>query len=171
LSPKNAFLYFHRGEVYEKKGELELAAADYKKALEVDPANESAKLAASRVEAAQAKLLPKVEPAPAKPTVTAAPLPEFLYLGTLSESTAIKMVKPVYSQTAIKLNIGGKVSVDVELDTKGNVTSAKASNGSPYLRKDSEIAAMACKFKPAMVGDQPVKGKGIITYNFVPPTR
>lgn len=168
LSPKSAAAYAQRGEVYEKKGDADLASADYKKALDLDAANEVAKSGEARIEAEQAKNAKKVEPAPAPPPVVTPVAPEFVDLGNLTEAQATKMVKPIYSQTAFKLNIGGKVAVAVELDDKGNVTSAKALNGSPYLRKDSEDAAKSSKFHPAMFNGQPIKGKGVVTYNFVP---
>lgn len=168
VNPKSAAAYAHRGEVYEKKGDLDLAAADYKKALDLDSANEPAKSGAARVEAEQAKLAKKVEPEPVRPPAATPVAPEFVDLGSLTENQATHMVKPVYSQAAFKLNIGGKVAVAVEIDEKGNVTSAKATSGSPYLRKDSEDAAKNSKFKPALFNGQPIKAKGVITYNFVP---
>ncbi|MEP6788926.1 MAG: TonB family protein [Acidobacteriota bacterium] len=168
LNPKSAVAYSLRGEVYEQKGDAALASADYKKALDLDAANEAAKSGEARIEAEQAKNAKKVEPAPAPPPVVTPVAPEFIDLGGLTENNAIKLVKPIYSQTAFKLNIGGKVAVAVELDDKGNVTSAKALNGSPYLRKDSEDAARSSKFHPATFNGQPIKAKGVVTYNFIP---
>lgn len=167
VNPKNAFGYARRGEVYEKKGDLDLASADYKKALEIDPANETAKAGSSRVEAERAKIAKKPEPVPAPTTTTTQAVPEFVDLGQLSESRAVKMVKPLYPQMAFGGEMGGKITVEVEIDTSGNVTSAKAVSGNPYLRKYSEDAARTSKFKPAQVGDKPVKAKGFIVYNFV----
>jgi periplasmic protein TonB len=62
--------------------------------------------------------------------------------------------------------ISGKVTVDVELDVEGNVVSAKAASGHAMLRQSAEDAAKRSKFKPALFNQQPIKAKGVITYNF-----
>lgn len=165
LNPKSSAAFANRGEAYEKKGNSDLAAADYKKALDLDPANESAKTNSTRLQAEQAKAMQKPEPIVPAPT-TVPVIPEFVSLGQLTESSAIRMVKPIYSPIALKSNIGGKVIVDVEIDTEGNVTSAKTVSGHQFLRQNSEDAARKSKFKPAMVGNQAVKAKGFIVYNF-----
>ncbi|MEO6656300.1 MAG: TonB family protein [Pyrinomonadaceae bacterium] len=169
LDPKNAGYYIRRGEAQEKRNNVELAVADYKKALEQDAANESAKSSLSRLQPEPPKAIEKTETKTEAPQAAAAiPLiPDFVLLGQLSESKAVKLVKPVYPQLAFKSNIGGKVTVDVEIDVNGNVTSAKA-NGSSYLKQSSEEAALKSKFKPTMSGNQAVKAKGYIIYNFLP---
>ena len=169
LNPQNSVAHSRRGEAYEKMGNLDLAATDYKKAVEIDPANESAKSGTVRLQAEQAKTIQKPEPVVASPSTAAnLVIPEFVDLGLLADAQAIRMVRPVYSQNAIRSGIGGKVVVDIELDPEGNVTSAKVVSGHPYLKQNSIDAARKCKFKPGMFGSQAVKAKGTIVYNFVP---
>lgn len=91
--------------------------------------------------------------------------PQFIELGSLVER-AVRLMKPLYPQTVQKFNIEGQVVVQVTLDEEGNVTSAKATTGSPLLRLPSEDAARKSKFKPATVGNQATKATGFITYNF-----
>lgn len=169
--PRNTPSLAGRADAYEKMGKLDLAEADYKKVLEIEPANEAAKTNLGRIQAEIAKAVeaakPKPEPVPVPPPVVSQPLPEFVSLGQLTEADAIQMFKPAYSHTASRMNIGGKVTVEIEIDTEGNVTSAKAVNGHQFLRQDSEIAALKSKFKPAMIGNKPVKAKAQIVYNFV----
>ena len=169
LDPKNAAHYANRAEAQEKKGNVDLAVADYKKALDLDAANESAKSSLARLKPEPPKPVEPVETKTELPQTTspAALVPDFVLLGQLSESKAVKLVKPIYPQTAFRANIGGKVTVDVEIDINGNVTSAKA-NGNAYFKQNSEEAALKSKFKPAMSGNQPVKAKGYIIYNFLP---
>lgn len=170
LDPKNALAFARRAEAQEKQGNAELALEDYKKAFDLDPTIEAAKAAVEKHNAAeQAKLAQKAEPAPAPPVVTAKPvvLPEYVDLGQINESSAIKMVKPVYPASAARSGVGGMVTVEVELDIEGNVIKAKAIDGSPFLRQSSEDAALRSKFRPAMSGDTPVKGRARIVYNFV----
>lgn len=177
LTPKNAAAIAKRGEAYEKNGNTEQAVADYKKVIELDPANEAAKATVSRLEAEQAKALQaeqakalkKPDPIVVPPTVTAPVIPEFVNLGLLTRESAVRMTTPIYPLVAMRSKIGGKVVVDVTLDTEGNVTSAQVSSGSQFLKQASVDAALKSKFKPAMVGTAAVKAKGYIVYNYTPP--
>jgi TonB family protein len=164
LEPKNASAFARRADAHEKQGEAALALEDYKKTFDLDPTIESAKAAVEKFNAEQAKLAkPEPPPVVAPPVV----LPEFLDLGQINESRAIKMIKPVYPQTASRAGVGGQVVVDIEMDLEGNVTKAKAVSGSAFLKQTSEEAALKSKFKPAMVGEKAVKGRAKIVYNFV----
>ncbi|HEY2963543.1 MAG TPA: energy transducer TonB [Pyrinomonadaceae bacterium] len=82
-------------------------------------------------------------------------------------SQATYLPKPLYSEIAKRLRIQGTVSVQVLVDEQGRVVSAKAVSGSPFLIPEAQKAAMQARFSPAMLGDQPVKVSGVITYNFV----
>ena len=114
----------------------------------------------------------KLEPVGAAPVPTPSPtppvVPEFVELGLLGKTSAVRMVTPVYPLFALKSRIGGRIVVNLELDAEGNVTSAKASSGHPVLKQASEEAALKSKFKPAMVGDKAVKAKAYLVYNFTP---
>jgi TonB family protein len=177
LDPKNALAFAGRAETYEKQGDAAAALEDYKKAFDLDPTIEPAKAAVEKHNAEQAKLAEKaaVKPAqdtepPPAPPVVAKPvvMPEFIDLGYVTESNAIKMVKPVYPASAARSGVGGQVTVELEIDAEGNVTRAKAVDGSPFLRQASEDAAGRSKFKPAMSGDTAVKARARIVYKFVP---
>ncbi len=84
----------------------------------------------------------------------------------MSAANATKMVTPIYAAIAQRTNVEGRVTVEVEIDEKGNVVSAKAVSGHQLLRSSAEDAARKSKFKPAMFGSQPIKATGSITYNF-----
>ena len=161
LDPKNAVAYARRAELNEKQGDAALALDDYKKAYALDPTIESAKQAVERFNAEQAKLTEK--PVPVVSPVVA---PDFVDLGQINETRAVKMEKPVYPANAARARIGGEVAVDIELDTNGNVTKVKAVSGSPFLRHSCEEAARRSKFKPATFGDKAVKAKARIVYSF-----
>jgi TonB family protein len=165
LNPKDSMLYFNRGNSYEKLGNLQKAAVDYQKAFELDAANEAAKLSLQRLRTEESKVLPKTN-APEKTTVSeASKAPPSVELGALIDR-AVRLVKPVYPPNAQKMNIEGQVTIQVSLDEEGNVVSAKATAGPPLLRSVCEDAARKSKFKPATVGNQPVKATGFISYNF-----
>ncbi|MBC7900722.1 MAG: TonB family protein [Saprospiraceae bacterium] len=163
LNPKESVAYYNRGVSYEKMDNASKAITDYQRAIQLDPTNELAKSSLKRLQDEEAKALAKAQtttvPQPAK-------IPEFLNLGSLSADNATRMVTPVYSPIAQRSNIEGKVTVEVELDEKGNVVQAKATTGHQLLRGSAEDAARKSKFKPAMFGDLALKAKGTINYNF-----
>jgi len=82
-------------------------------------------------------------------------------------SEAISLPKPPYPQMAKQMRIQGTVSVQVLIDETGKVVSARAVSGSPFLVSEAQKAAYQARFSPTMLGDQPVRVSGLITYNFV----
>lgn len=75
--------------------------------------------------------------------------------------------KPPYPEMARQLKIQGVVSVQVLVDETGRVVSAKAVSGNAFLVREAQKAALQARFSPTLIGDQPVKVSGVITYNFV----
>lgn len=100
---------------------------------------------------------PTPTPVPAKPPTQS--------LGVIT-GRATYLPKPIYSAAAKAVRAAGAVSVQVTVDESGNVISAKAINGHPLLRADSEAAARKAKFDPTYLSKQPVKVTGVIVYNF-----
>jgi periplasmic protein TonB len=82
-------------------------------------------------------------------------------------SEALSLPKPPYPPRAKQLRIQGTVSIQVLIDEAGNVVSAKALSGSTFLIPEAQKAAYKARFSPTLVGDQPVKVSGVITYNFI----
>lgn len=80
---------------------------------------------------------------------------------------AVFLPKPPYPAMARQLKIQGVVSVQVLVDEAGRVVSAKAVSGNPFLVRDAQKAALQARFAPTLLGDQPVKVSGVITYNFL----
>lgn len=164
LAPKDPSAYYYRGLTYERAGKTDKALADYKKAVEIDPKNENAVSSVKRITDDIAKAAAEAERAriaAIKPV-----RPEFLDLGPLSAAATERMVKPTYPPLAQRANIEGKVTVDLELDTEGKVTSAKASGGHQMLRQAAEDAAKRSRFKPATFDGTPIKSRGSIVFSF-----
>lgn len=81
---------------------------------------------------------------------------------------ALVLVKPEYPRAARELKLEGVVVVQVEIDEKGKVTSAKdLCQGLPYLDEAAIRAAYNSRFSPTLLSGTPVKAKGVIYYNFV----
>lgn len=167
--PKDTNALSGRAFAYESIGKFDLAESDYLKIAELEPENENAKAGLFRTRAEIKKIAEKEEPVPvpAVVEVKSPSKPEYADAGSLTETNAIRMVKPNYSQLASRSNISGRVVVEVTLDETGNVTEAKAVSGPQLLRFDSEEAARRSKFKPVLFENAPIKAKGTITYNFV----
>lgn len=167
INPKELSAYLNRGDAFEKKGNPQQALGDYKKVVEIDANNEAAKNNLKRL---QDELAPKTVPTPKEPEKTAVAetqsVPQSVELGQLN-SLALKLAVPIYPPVAQKLNIQGKVTVQVTLDEEGKVISAKAINGQALLRGASEDATKNSKFKPTLVGNRAVKATGFVVYNFV----
>ena len=163
LNPKTAIAFFNRGASFEKLGDAQKALADYKKAAQLDETNEAAKTEAKRLQD-QFDQEEAAKRAAEKPKVVVKP--EFLNLGALSNSNAVRLVMPTYPVMARQSRVEGKVSVEVELDLEGNVVSADATSGPAMLKQAAEDAAKKSKFNPATFNGEPIKAKGVVTYNF-----
>ena len=102
---------------------------------------------------------PPLPPEPPKP-------PKVVSKGPIT-GLAIYLPKPAYTEMAKKVRAQGSVSVQVLIDESGHVISAKALSGNPFLTVEAQKAAMQARFSPTMLGNQPVRVSGTITYNFV----
>jgi periplasmic protein TonB len=83
------------------------------------------------------------------------------------KSKAISLPKPIYPALARQIRLQGTVNVQVLIDETGRVISAQPLEGPPLLIPEAKKAALQARFSPTMIGDQPVKVSGVITYNFV----
>jgi periplasmic protein TonB len=96
----------------------------------------------------------------------AAPVKDKIISIGVVNGKATSLPKPIYSAAAKAVNAMGDVNVQITIDERGNVISAKAVNGHPLLRADSEKAARNAKFSPTLLSNQPVKVTGVIIYKF-----
>ena len=158
LNPKDSVAYFNRGVSFEKLGDRKKAMADYQKAVDLDAENTVAK--------AELQRLKDLEAAEAAAEAARNTPPEFVNMGALTTANATRMVTPIYSPIAQRSLVEGRVTVEVEINVEGDVTSAKAVTGHQMLRTAAEDAARRSKFKPATFNNLPIKGKGTIVYNF-----
>ena len=105
---------------------------------------------------------PPPAPTPAPPAT-----PRILKVSRVLNSQALSLPQPTYPQMARSIRVQGTVIVQVLIDEKGNVVSAKATSGHPLLVPEAQKAAMRARFSPTLLGDQAVKVQGVITYNFL----
>jgi TonB family protein len=88
-----------------------------------------------------------------------------LDIGSLIDK-ATQRISPSYPQTARMARITGVVTVYLEIDENGAVTTVHRTNGPQILRQAAEDAARRWKFRPTVVEGQPVRVLGFINFNF-----
>ena len=103
---------------------------------------------------------------------TAPPAPKLppkktMYTSRVLNGQAVYLPKPVYTQMAKQVGASGTVIVQILIDETGKVISAHAVSGHPFLMPEAQKAAYQARFSPTILGEQPVKVSGVITYNFV----
>jgi TonB family protein len=86
--------------------------------------------------------------------------------GSSLEGKAIESPEPIYPPTAKAKNISGAVDVEVVVDEKGFVTSARALHGPTLLQQPAIEAARRMRFPITSISGRPVKVKGTILYKF-----
>ncbi len=94
------------------------------------------------------------------------PVPKVVSKGVIT-GLALSLPKPEYPALAKRMGVEGTVSVQVLIDETGKVISAKSIAGNPLLSTTAQKAALEARFSPTVLGEQPVKVSGVITYNFV----
>lgn len=114
-----------------------------------------------------------IEPAPqprqaSKPVVeeTTPPVRQIRISTGPLQGKAITKIEPAYPPLAKTVHVDGAVSVEVLIDEKGNVVSARALSGHPLLREAAVAAARGWKWNPTMLNGIPVQVVGSITFNF-----
>ena len=110
---------------------------------------------------------PAIEVGTPPPPAVEKPKPQIIHKSVLLNGEALSLPKPPYPAIAKQLRIQGPVNVQVVISETGKVISAKAVSGNPALVTAAQQAALQARFSPTMLGEQPVKVSGIITYNFV----
>lgn len=88
------------------------------------------------------------------------------YVGPVA-GRAISLPQPTYPALAKTAGIQGQVNVEILIDESGRVLSAHATGGHPLLRLEAEKAAYRARFSPTLLQNEPVKVKGVITFNFI----
>jgi protein TonB len=86
---------------------------------------------------------------------------------TIISSKVIEKPAPPYPPIARAAGLQGPVAVQIVVDEQGRVIQAKATTGNPLLQNAAVQAAYKARFTPTLLGGQPVKVTGSITYNFV----
>lgn len=89
--------------------------------------------------------------------------------GGVLNAKAVSRPEPPYPPLAKAARASGPVIVKVTVDETGKVSSAEAIAGHPLLRSAAVAAARQATFKPTLLGGEPVKVTGLLTYNFVLP--
>jgi protein TonB len=106
-------------------------------------------------------------PPPPRAVPTPTPPIKIHRVSSVLNGVAISLPKPLYPAAARAVKAYGTVAVQVLIDETGRVISAQAVSGHPLLRTAAAQAAQQARFSPTILGGQPVKVSGMITYNFI----
>lgn len=79
---------------------------------------------------------------------------------------ALSLPMPVYPAIARSVRASGTVVVQITVDERGCIESARAISGHPLLQAAATQAAEQACFSPTRLSGQPVKVTGVVTYNF-----
>jgi TonB family protein len=159
LNPDDHWNFYTRAKIYKKLGKNDLAAADERKAKELDTGGKD-KTASKGSE--NSEITNSNQTNNSNQTIST---PNSISGGVLN-GKATNLPKPAYPPSAKAVKASGAVNVQVEVDEKGNVTTAKALSGHPLLRASAEQAARQAKFNPTLLSGKPVKVSGVLVYNF-----
>jgi len=99
------------------------------------------------------------------PTVSSSPRAPIS--GGILNGKAISLPKPPYPAIAKAAHASGTVVVQIIVDERGCVISARAVGGHPLLQAAAVAAARQACFSPTRLSGEPVKVSGVITYNFL----
>jgi protein TonB len=102
-------------------------------------------------------------PAAAKPKSSSSKIID----GGVLDRKVISKPQPWFPAAARAVRVQGTVTVEVIVDEEGYVISARATNGHPFLQPSAVQAARQARFTPTLLSGEPVKVRGVITYNFV----
>jgi TonB family protein len=86
-------------------------------------------------------------------------------------SAAINLPQPELPLAAELTGQQGRVEVQVIIDEKGEVTSARGVSGNSLLNEAAEAAALKARFSPAKFSPDPARVFGVITYDFPRPSK
>src|SRR6266404_558024 len=86
--------------------------------------------------------------------------------GGMLQASATNRVEPVYPSLARAARVSGAVVVEVTVDEEGNVISARAVSGHPFLKDSAVTAARGWTFQQTKLSGVPVKVIGLLTFSF-----
>jgi tetratricopeptide (TPR) repeat protein len=119
---------------------------------------------------------PAVEPAPKEPTelapaatATNTSMPVLKVTEDVLRSAAMELPQPEFPVGAVLTRASEKIEVQLLVDTKGNVTNARATSGNPLLAQAAEAAALKARFSSAKLSPNAALIFGVITYDFALP--
>jgi len=109
--------------------------------------------------------VPKPEEVRARPLTEEEPRRAALARARI-QSQPIKTVDASYPELAREVSATGTVDVEIIVDEKGRVISAKALRGHMLLRQAAVTAARQWRFNPTEIDGVPVQALGVIQFDF-----
>ncbi len=86
--------------------------------------------------------------------------------GPIQEGKLTHKVSPIYPELAIRAHVSGEVTLEAIIDEEGNVTDLKILDGHPLLRDAAYDAVRQWKYKPTLIGGEPVPVMAMVSVIF-----
>jgi protein TonB len=93
--------------------------------------------------------------------------PKRLVLSSMDPAKLVVMVKPAYPRTALIAKISGKVSLHAVIARNGSIQNLEVVSGNPLLVPAALDAVRQWRYKPTILGGEPVEVETTILVNFV----
>ena len=84
-----------------------------------------------------------------------------------SNGCPIKLVKPIYPESARKRGLSGAIKIEIIIDETGKTVYAKAVKGKKVFYQNAERAALLSQYYPKTVCGKSVWQRKYIIYNFI----
>jgi len=85
---------------------------------------------------------------------------------TALQGSATRKVQPAYPEIARTAKASGAVLVQIAINESGEVINAQIIRSHPLFNDAALQAAKQWRFKPTILNGQPIKVKGVLTFNF-----
>ncbi len=76
--------------------------------------------------------------------------------GSVQDAKLIHKVLPEYPRIALQARVSGTVSLEVQVDEEGNVTSVKVLGGHPLLVEEAVRVVKLWKYSPTLLNNEPI---------------
>jgi TonB family protein len=136
-----------------------------------NPAVSSVPEASSSSKNSSNKTMETASPSGEVPAASPGKIPVTHVSEEMLRSAAINLPQPEFPSAAELTGQQGRVQVQVIVDEKGEVTSAKGASGNSLLNEAAEAAALKARFSPAKFSSDPARVFGVITYDFSRPSK
>jgi TonB family protein len=168
-NPDEAFSHRDLAEMLEKKGDLDGALREAREAVRMAPDRARGHFVLARILRSKGDKAEAAKETQIATTLEAKNPPRQVRVGEVVMSKGlIYQPKPVYPREAKDAGIQGAVRLELVIGKDGKVQDLKVVSGHPLLAKAAMKAVSKWRYKPSLVGGEPVEVVTEVDVNFPP---